>query len=127
MADRRIEYMELSTVLPARRNPKGHDIEEIKASYKRFAAQDSPVLDERTKRLLSGHGRIEALQALKEAGEVAPDGIRNVDGRWFVPVQRGGRTKNDREAEAYIMAANRLTEKGRMGRQHPGPDAQRPG
>lgn len=104
--------MELDSVVPAKRNPKGHDIESIKASYRRFAAQDSPVLDERTGRLLSGHGRIEALQGLRDAGEDAPDGIDVVNGEWLAPVQRGGSTKNDREAEDYIIAANRLTEKG---------------
>ncbi len=112
MGNRRIEYMELDSVVPAKRNPKAHDIEEIKASYRRFSAQDSPVLDERTGRLLSGHGRIEALQGLRDAGEEAPDGIDVVDGDWLAPIQRGGSTKNDRDAEDYIIAANRLTEKG---------------
>lgn len=109
---RRIEYLSIDAIQPAKRNPKGHDIESIKASYRRFAAQDSPVLDERTGRLLSGHGRIEALQGLRDAGEDAPEGIDVVNGEWLAPVQRGGSTKNDREAEDYIIAANRLTEKG---------------
>lgn len=72
---RRIEYMDLDSIKSAKRNPKKHDIEAIKASYKRFSAQDSPVLDERTKRLLSGHGRIEALIGLRDAGE-EPPGMR---------------------------------------------------
>lgn len=104
--------MDLDKVKSAKRNPKTHDVEAIKASYVRFSAQDSPVLDERTKRLLSGHGRIEALQALRDAGEKPPNGIQVKDGRWLVPIQRGGRTKNDAEAEAYLVAANRLTESG---------------
>lgn len=109
---RRIEYMPLDSIKSAKRNPKKHDIELIKASYKRFSAQDSPVLDERTKRLLSGHGRIEALVALRDAGERPPGGIDVKDGEWLVPIQRGGRTKNDKDAEAYILAANKTTELG---------------
>lgn len=109
---RRIEYMDLDAIKPAKRNPKRHDLAAIKDSYQRFSAHDSPVLDERTKRLLSGHGRIEALMALRDAGEVAPGGIQVKDGKWLVPIQRGGRTKNTAEAEAYLVGANKLTEIG---------------
>lgn len=104
--------MVLDEVRSAKRNPKEHDIDAIMASYKRFSAQDSPVLDERTKRLLSGHGRIEALIAIRDAGERAPGGIIVKDGVWMVPIQRGGRTKNNKEARDYLITANRLTEVG---------------
>ena len=104
--------MDLDEVKAAKRNPKTHDTAGIKASYKRFSAQDSPVLDERTKRLLSGHGRIEALVAMRDDGDKPPGGIELKGGKWLVPIQRGGRTKNDAEAEAYILAANKLTEVG---------------
>lgn len=104
--------MVLDEVKSAKRNPKEHDIDAIMASYKRFSAQDSPVLDERTKRLLSGHGRIEALIAIRDAGERAPGGIVVKDGVWMVPIQRGGRTKNNKEARDYLITANRLTEVG---------------
>ena len=63
---RHIEYMDLDSIREAKRNPKSHDLDQIMSSYERFSAQDSPVLDERTKRLLSGHGRIEAVHTINK-------------------------------------------------------------
>jgi hypothetical protein len=42
-----------------------------------------------------------------------PDGIRVAgDGRWLVPVVRGWASTDDAAAEAYLVASNRLTERG---------------
>lgn len=67
-ADRRIEMMPLADVKPALRNPKTHDAEAIGASVERFGYVEPMVLDERTGRLVAGHGRLEHLLALQKKG-----------------------------------------------------------
>lgn len=109
---RRIEYVALSKIQGAARNPKQHAEKDIEASVGRFGFVETPVLDERTGRLVAGHGRVKVLNALKASNRAAPKGIR-VDGDdWYVPVERGWASTNDSEAEAYLVASNRLTENG---------------
>jgi hypothetical protein len=67
------------------------------------------VIDERTGRLIIGHGRREALQAMRERGDAPPDGVT---ADWCVPVVRGWSSKSDAEADAAAAADNRLTEVG---------------
>jgi len=109
---RRIALTPLSRVLPAARNVKTHDMESIKGSIKRFGFADALVLDERTGRLVSGHGRLEALSELEKEGAEPPDGVEVAGGEWCVPVQRGWASKNDTEAEAFLLAANKLVDAG---------------
>lgn len=110
-AERRVEYMPLSEIRRAPRNPKLHDADGIRASVTRFGLADLPVLDERTGQLVSGHGRLDQLTALAAAGDIPPGGIRvdPVSGEWLLPVARGWASANDAEAEAYLVAANSLT------------------
>lgn len=110
-AERRVEYMPLSEIRRAPRNPKLHDADGIRASVTRFGLADLPVLDERTGQLVSGHGRLDQLAALAIAGDTPPGGVR-VDpatGEWLLPVARGWASTSDAEAEAYLVAANSLT------------------
>jgi hypothetical protein len=110
-----IEYQPLHDILSADVNPKLHSLPELRASYERFGFADAIIVDERTDKLVSGHGRVEALLAMFEAGEEPPEGITLMggDADWLVPVQRGWASKSDREARAFLIAANRLTEIGR--------------
>lgn len=66
-------------------------------------------MDETTGFVVAGHGRIGALEALKAAGKECPKGILEDNGEWLVPVVRGLRFKNRREAEAYLLADNQTT------------------
>lgn len=115
---RRIELLNLAELQLARRNPKDHDLGELMQSIRRFGFVDAVILDERTGRLISGHGRLEALRALfKEAPQSPPEGVDFQqhgpdDVRWLVPVQRGWSSKNDTDAEALLVAVNRLVELG---------------
>lgn len=113
-ARRRVEYMRLDALVPAPRNPKGHNIDEIRASIERFGFTAPPELDDRTDRLVAGHGRVESLSIAHALELDAPDGIDvdKSDGMWLVPIVRGWASKDDAEAEAYVIAANRLTETG---------------
>jgi ParB-like chromosome segregation protein Spo0J len=57
----RIEYLPLATLLKAPRNPKDHDIGLLHDSFSRFGFVEPIALNERTGRLVAGHGRQEAL------------------------------------------------------------------
>jgi hypothetical protein len=104
----RIEYMALGKLREARRNPKLHDIEETIASIRRFGFVQVPAIDEKTGLLVAGHGRREALLEMKQAGEPVPKNIEDRDGEWFVPVLRGVAFETETEAEAYLLADNRV-------------------
>lgn len=111
---RSIEYMLIGDVRPAKKNPKLHALDEIAASVARFGFIEPSVMDERTERLISGHGRLDTLDAAERSGEIdPPDGVLvDDDGRWLIPIVRGWRSKNDREAKAALVALNELTTKG---------------
>lgn len=111
--ERRVEYLRLDDIKPAPRNPKRHDEDAIGASVDRFGLAELPLLDERTGRLVAGHGRWEDLLSRCERGNEPPDGVRVAnDGQWMMPVVRGWGSRSDAEAEAYLVASNRLTELG---------------
>lgn len=108
---RRVDYVRLSQVVPAPRNPKLHAEDELQSSLDEFGLADLPVIDERTGRLVSGHGRLDALRAKLAAGEDPPEGV-TVDpdsGEWMMPVIRGWASRDDAHAEAYLLVANQTT------------------
>ncbi len=112
-AKRVIRYTPLNKILAWDRNPKTHAEGDIRASIERFGFTEPPIVDEKTGKLVSGHGRVDALRASKDAGEPPPEGVGvNKRGDWMVPVVRGISFQNNAEAEAYIIAANRLVEVG---------------
>lgn len=106
-----LEMTPLSLLRTAERNPKRHS-NEIGTSIGRFGYVEPIILDERTGRIVAGHGRREALIAMRERGESPPAGILAEGGEWLVPVLRGWTSRSDAEAEAYLLASNKLTEAG---------------
>lgn len=116
--ERRVEYLPLHEIARAPRNPKRHDQPAIRRSISRYGLAEAPLLDERTGRLVAGHGRLDDLAARHDAGEEPPDGVRvAADGTWLVPVQRGWASRSDDEAHAYLLVSNRAGELG--GWDHP--------
>ena len=110
---RRIEYMPLDDLVEAHRNPKSHDDDLIGNSITRFGFADASILDERTGRLIAGHGRFRNLRNRRDAGDAAPDGIVADDnGTWLVPVQRGWASRSDEDAEGFLITHNRSGETG---------------
>jgi hypothetical protein len=110
---RRLEYVPLSQVPPAVRNPKKHDLPALVASFEEHGFADNLILDERTQRLVAGHGRTEALVWMKEQGLPMPAGLVPDDsGEWCVPMLRGWASKSDAHAEAFIILHNKLVEAG---------------
>lgn len=108
----RIEYMELGVLKRWPRNPKGHDEEAIGESMRENGFAGALELDEGTGRMVGGHGRLTQLEKMWEAGEPAPERIMVKGGKWYVPVIRGVKFKNEAAAERYLLAANRLVELG---------------
>lgn len=113
-AHRRIEYIALSDIKRARRNPKLHDDDAIKASLARFGIGELPLIDQRTGLLVAGEGRVNQLAALREKDpRTPPDGVDlHASGEWMIPVITGWSSRDDKEADAYLIASNRLSERG---------------
>jgi hypothetical protein len=114
-ADRRVEYMPIAEIEPAPRNPKLHAADLIAASIDRYGLAELPLIDERTGRLVAGHGRLDDLIARRRDGEDPPAGVKlgpGGAGDWLVPVIRGWSSASDEDAEAYLVTSNRLTVKG---------------
>lgn len=113
MADeRRVEYMPIADIEPAPRNPKAHAAAAIAKSVDRYGLAELPLLDERTGRLVAGHGRLDDLITRRRDGENPPAGVRlgpGGAGDWLVPVIRGWASDSDEAAEAYLVASNQLT------------------
>lgn len=106
-----VEHVSLADVEAWPRNPKGHDVAAIQASLRRFGFVAPLIRDAATKRLVAGHGRVEALLGMQAAGQEAPQGVQVLGDEWFVPA-RTVAFVNAQEAEAYLLADNRLTEVG---------------
>lgn len=109
----RLEYVALADIRGAERNPKLHQADVLETSIGRFGFVAPLVLDESTGRLVAGHGRVDALRAMRERGLPAPDRVRvREDGEWLVPVVRDVAFRTATEAQAYLLADNRLSEMG---------------
>jgi hypothetical protein len=109
----RIEYVPLDEIERWPRNPKQHDVATLKESLTRFGFVAPIVMDDRLGRIVAGHGRLEALLALKAEGGEAPARVKvGKGGAWSAPVLRGVSFESEREAEAYLLADNRLVELG---------------
>lgn len=106
------EYLPVAELQPAPTNAKGHDLGALQASLDAFGAMEPVVLDERTHRLVSGHGRVELLSTLEAAGAKPPEGVVVTGGRWCWLVTRGWRSTDDAHARAAGVALNRVGERG---------------
>ena len=108
----RIVPTKLSEITEADRNVKDHDIGAIHESMNRFGFTSPLLMNEATQKLVAGHGRVEALRQKKQFGEEPPKNIEVNDKDWLVPIIRGVYFDNEEEAQAYLLADNRLTELG---------------
>ncbi|MEU4511756.1 hypothetical protein AB0G05_19870 [Nonomuraea wenchangensis] len=105
--------MRLHEIPRAVRNPKEHDLPGIRTSIEAFGCIVAGELDERTGRLVVGHGRLQVLKQMAADKVSPPEGILvDDDGTWLVPIVRGWSSRSDADAEAYLIANNRTPEKG---------------
>ena len=113
-----IKYAPLGELVRHERNPKAHDVETIAQSIARFGFVEPVVIDERTGKLASGHGRLTALETLRERHDDDPDavpvpeGVRVKGSTWLVPRVVGYASADDHEASAVLIALNRAGERG---------------
>lgn len=104
-----LEYLPLSELKRAPRNPKGHAQQIISESMTVHGYVEAITIDERTGRLVAGHGRLDELEARRAAEGDPPDGIMVEGDEWLVPVQRGWRSTSDAQAENYLLVSNQGT------------------
>lgn len=110
---RHLEYVPLDSIEVAKWNPKDHDAEALAGSMREHGYVAPMVLDDRTGRLVAGHGRRDELLRARAAGEEAPEGVVvDEQGVWSVAVVRGWRSRTDDQADRYVVADNRTTEAG---------------
>jgi hypothetical protein len=110
----RIEYEDLDGLIAkfVPENPKGHDFEFLEESFEEFDFVMPVLVDERSKMVGAGHGRLEQLRRWRDGGNDAPDGIEVRKGKWHVPVIRGVSFKSRKALMKYILADNRGVELG---------------
>ncbi len=104
----------LSDLLKRKRpdNAKLHAEDAITASVIRAGFITPPVVNDADGLLLEGHGRIDVLKRLHDAGDEPPPGIHLAgDGDWLVPTVHGARLE-PADARAFVVAANRTVELG---------------
>jgi len=106
-----MEYMPITEITKWPGNPKKHNIPAIKAQIRK-GYHEAMVVDTRSGKLVAGHGRLETLIDMMEKGEAVPENIEVSDeGVWMAPFQLTA-FKSDKDAEAFVIAANRISEIG---------------
>lgn len=108
---RQLTYVAVDEIPPDPDNEKDHDEAGIMQSIRTLGFIEVPTIDERTGLLLSGHGRRDALIAMRDAGEEAPEGVVVADGVWLAPVVKW-RSVDDDHAAAARVALNNLVMRG---------------
>lgn len=109
----RVEWMDLNTIQPHPQNPKAHDVPAIVTSMRRFGFRGAIIIDEKTGLTNEGHGRVLALKQIRsEDPKNPPKHVKVVRGRWYVPAVRGQAFDSELEAQAFLIASNRLGELG---------------
>jgi len=105
-----IEYRRLAELAVWPTNPKRHSVEGISDSMRRYSYTDPIMVDETSGRMVRGHGRREALLALKAASEQPPEHVEldEASGDWLIPILRGVSFASEAEAEEYVVADNQL-------------------
>lgn len=114
VAPRRLEYMRLAEIIPAERNAKAHDTAELRDAVTTLGFINPGLWDERTGRLIAGHGRLELLSALEATPGVLddiPEGLMiDESGAWLMPIVRGWSSRDDAEADRAALALNKVGE-----------------
>jgi DNA modification methylase len=110
-----IEPMDIAELITRQhpQNPKGHQIPSLIESIVRFGFAAPVLLCERTGKIAAGHGRTQAVMAMRQQGMERPEFIEGEgEDPWLVPVVRGWSSADDDELLAYVIADNRQTELG---------------
>jgi len=102
----RIEYMRLDEIQRDEGNPKSHDLGALAESLERFGFVSPMGVNEKTGKLLWGHGRLDDLIAFMNEGRPVLEGLQvDDDGMWKAPVVRGVHL-NSKDGTAYLISDN---------------------
>ena len=108
-----VRRVAIDDITPHPNNPKAHDLGTLTDSIVRFGFVEPIVVDQRSGLNISGHGRVEALSLMRDRGDDPPEGVTvDKQGRWLAPVFVGWSSANDTEADAALVALNRIGETG---------------
>lgn len=108
-----MQYVRLDDIVRAERNPKNHDADGISRMITHHGLGELPLRDDRTGRLVAGHGRLDQLTQMRDDDQDPPDGITvDHDGEWLVPVITGWSSRSDGDAQAYLIGSNQTTMTG---------------
>ena len=91
-------------------NAKVHAEREMSNSVRAFGFIEPLVVNDETGHLISGHGRVDVLRQMRQAGDPPPEGVTVRGKQWLVPVHRA-RVDAAKEYAASV-ALNKLTELG---------------
>ena len=83
-----VEYVDFEEVEQWPRNPKDHDLHEIRKSFYRFGFIKPVLVDEGTGKLVAGHGRLDTLRLLKDRNVPPPRGVQVVEDKWRALIWR---------------------------------------
>ena len=97
IAGRQLGYLAVGELKPDSRNPRRHDRQQIRAIARSIDAFgfNAPILIDRAKRIVAGHGRLEAAK---------------LSGLTHVPVIRLDHL-SEAQSRAYMLADNKLTDR----------------
>lgn len=111
-ADLRIDYVDLDELPAATRNARRHSLDAIAGAIGSLGFTRPGLLDERTGRLVAGHGRKLVLLRELERGNPPPEGIRQTTSGWAMPIVRGWSSRSDSHADAVALADNAVGQTG---------------
>lgn len=94
---------------PWPKNAKAHDLAFLGEVFGENGFAEFPVFDEGSGKMVAGHGRVEKLVKMRDAGETAPPRVKVKDGKWLVPTIRG---MTFPKPGKHVLASNRGVERG---------------
>lgn len=111
-AELRIQYRPLGELVAFEGNPKSHDLPTIRHLILSHGFNSPLLVDERSGRVVAGHGRLKVLRALQEEGADPPEHVLAGSGEWRVPVVPVTTFESLKQAKAFLIGDNRAVELG---------------
>jgi len=106
----KIEYVDIFELQKWPKNPKDHDLGKLHGSIGEFGFRKPIIVNHENNVIEAGHGRLDTLIQMFNAGEKTPKFIIKKDNTWLVPII----SMNDDEMTQikYSLADNRLQDVG---------------